>query len=336
MSPNVTMQDIAVEAGVSIATVSRVLAGKTNVRPETAERIRSVVEKHHFRPNGMARSLYHRRSNTLAMVLPDLINPYYGRLFTTAENYAHQLGYSLELSHHPYGKSIGRHMTERMIERRLDGVILSCEYIDARPDSEEMKLLADVQAYMPVALIGNMRPVEGMRNLVIDLAGCMRQAVEYLYAIGHRKIALLGGRNDMDNPYSRIAGFCTAMQARGLSCENRIFTGGDSPEDGMRALYSALDCGDPPTALCCVNDLAAIGAVHAALTRGLRVPDDLSVLGCDNSFLCAYQPVPLTSIDIHVDEMARGSVALLMGDGEPETRVMTGELVARESCKPLA
>lgn len=329
MSKKFTIYDIAREAGVSTATVSRVMSGSNAVRSETAQRVLDIMQKYHYRPSDIARSLYTQSSKTLCILLPELGNPYYSSVFSSVIREADAAGYMLETLYQPYDCTITERMAKRLIERRVDGVILNGEFL-ANAAGAQLALLRRMSDYMSVVLVGGMSPVEPFPTITINLSGCMERAVSYLHEeLGHAKLCLLSGSHAPGNPFARCTGFLAAITRHGVM-------GGFYPcacgTDDARVAFGALLETQRPTAVICANDLVALGVLRAARDFGWHVPRDLSVIGCDNTYLCEYMPTLLTTFDIHAEDTGRIAVALAIGQHQGGNVVINGELIVRESC----
>lgn len=329
MSKNFTIYDIAREAGVSTATVSRVMSGSDAVRSQTAQRVLDVMQKYHYRPSAIARSLYTKSSRTLCILLPELGNPYYSSIFSSVIHEANAAGYMLETLYQPYDRSITEHMAQRLIEHRVDGVILNGEFLTHSTDAQ-LALLRRLAEYMRVVLLGGMPPVEPFPTITIDLAGCMERAVAYLHdELGHEHICLMGGSHVPENPFARSTGFLAALARRGLT---GFFHPCDCDAEAAHASFETLCEEKRPTAVVCANDLVALGVLRAARDRGWQVPHDLSVIGCDNTYLCEYMPTRLTTFDIHATDTGRMAVEMATREPLSENALISGELIVRESC----
>lgn len=337
MAVNCTIYDIAAEAGVSIATVSRVMRGETNVSPKTRAKVEAAIAHHNYRPSSIARGMTSKTTNTFGIVLPKLLNPNYAMIFTGANDEARRNGYSMTLF--PWRSISGqeKHSAEALAERRLDGVIICVEYM---PDNERDQLLVSLQKlrqYMPIVLIGCVPRSFNYPSVSYNMASIVHDSVSWLIDQGHRKIALIGGMESDQDELRRDIGYQQGLREARLPYVSsyRVFCGGTAV-DGENALNSMLDELQPefwPTTVIALNDLVAMGCMAAAQKRGLAVPGDLSVLGCDNIFCAPYLTPPLSSIDMHQQQLGARAVALLLS-GEEKHEEAVWELIQRESvCK---
>lgn len=331
--------DIAKEAGVSIATVSRVLSGQQNVIGETVDKVMKVVEKYNYRPSAMARNLYQKRSGTLGLVLPEMSNPYYAKMYAAAEEEARQKGYVLMLFHPPKGKSIDRDLADLLMERRVDGVAINGEFLASVKNPEEFSLVREISQYMPVVLLGCVLEELPCIMVTTDLSNCIELSVSHLAALGHCRIALLGGNDDLMIPLSRDVGYHRALDKADIPyrADYRVF-GECSTQggyDAARILLNGMPEKEWPTAIIAANDLVAIGVMRHLMERNLKIPRDISVIGCDNQFFSAFTSPALTTLDTKPQEIGNLAVSLLLSSQDTlqrTQRTLFADLVVRESC----
>lgn len=334
-SENITIYDIASDAGVSIATVSRVLRGETNVSEATRKKVQDVIDRRNYRPSSIARGLTSKTTHSLGIILPKLLNPHYAMIFTGAQEEARNLGYTMSLF--PWSSLDTREYNPAtmLAERRLDGLIVCVEYLP--PDHEEQvhAALQDLQQYMPVVLIGCVPPTYDFPAVTQNTAAMMQEIVRYLTGLGHERIAFIGGVQEDKDPFRRDVGYENGLRDARLpyTASYRVYCRGTT-EDGSAALDRMLDSLKPeywPTAVIALNDLVAMGCMDAARKRGLSVPDQLSVIGCDNLFCAPYLTPPLTSINTHQQRTGARAVQLLISR-ENRQETADWDLVERASC----
>lgn len=334
-SETVTIYDIASDAGVSIATVSRVLRGEANVSEVTRKKVQDAIDRRNYRPSSIARGLTSKTTHSLGIILPKLLNPHYAMIFTGAQEEARKSGYTISLF--PWSSLDTREYdpAAMLAERRLDGLIVCVEYLP--PDHEEQVLayLRDLRQYMPVVLIGCVPPAYDFPGVTNNNAQMMEEVVGYLTSLGHERIAFIGGVQEDTDPLRRDVGYEAGLRNARLpySQSYRIYCRGTA-EEGGAALEKMLDSLKPdywPTAVIALNDLVAMGCMAAAQKRGLAVPDQLSVIGCDDLFCAPYLSPPLTSINTHQQRTGARAVQLLVS-GEDRRETGDWELVERASC----
>ena len=337
-SKNATIYDIASEAGVSIATVSRVLRGETNVSPATREKIRQAIERHNYRPSSIARGLTGKTTHSLGIILPKLLNPHYAMIFTGAQEEAQKQGYTVSLFPWASLDTDAYNPATMLIERRLDGLIVCVEYLPPDHDGKVLEALRTLRRYMPVVLIGSVPPWYDFPAVANDNAAMMHKTVSYLTGLGHEKIAFIGGVQEDKDPCRRDVGY-----ERGLADAKLPYTasyrayGKGTAEAGKAALCEMLGGLRReywPTAVIALNDLVAMGCMEAAREHGLRIPEEMSIIGCDNLFCAPYLYPPLTSINTCQQQTGARAVQMLIS-GEQKRETVDWEFVERASCTPV-
>ncbi len=338
MANNINIYDIAKEAGVSIATVSRALSDTPNPHSTKQKKVLEVVRKYNYKPSAVARGLNCGQSKLLSIGLPEIANPFYSELFSAADEQANTMGYSLVLSRIPDNPGGYQAFLDQLIERRPDGVILAGGMVEDQQASRGLKVLNHLRNYMPVVLVGE--PVENFPCVCVtgDMAEGARITVRHLHALGHDRIALLGGSHQKRGTSSREHGCRDEMQALGLESGLRFRQElGYNLEDGssgVMKLLSGLERSNWPTAIIAINDLVAMGALRQLYRMNIRVPEDMAVVGCDNQFFSAYTTPPLTTLDLHISELGRLAVSYLLNwqEGQSFLHQMENTLIVRESC----
>jgi len=301
-----TIRDVALRAGVSTATVSRVLAGIGNPKPDTAAAVMGAVEELGYRPSGVARSLRMKRTRTLGLIVTDIQNPFFPELVQAADLAARSLNYSIILGSAAYDERRAMHYLDLMVDRRVDGLIIASSQLS---DESWQWLIASP---VPVVVV-NAEP-SGLPVPVItsDNAGGARLAVEHLVGLGHRRIAYIRGYEGFTADVPRIEGFRAACAAAGIPAEDLVEVRGDGQfEGGERATTELLAPDRDVTAIMCHNDMTAIGALRALRTARRRVPRDISVVGCDDIAAASWVVPSLTTVAQQKAEMGRMAVERL-------------------------
>ena len=341
MDEPVTIFDIAKEADVSIATVSRVLSGGANVRAATREKVMRAVEKHDFKPSMVAAGLSKRTSRTLGVVLPLIDNPFYTQLCLAAQMEAQRLGYSVMLYQLERFAPHGQRFVDMLIGKRLDGVVISGDIASDTSYGSVAECIAQIRRYMPVVVINPAVMEVPCPSLLCDMAGGMRMAIRHLSRLGHRRIAMIGGDGDPHAEQRHTREFAYLDEMRRLGNEKYIcpFTTGQAPIDGESCVYklfSSINETRMPTALVAFNDLVALGVIKELRRIGIMVPGNMAVIGFDNQFFSAYVDPPLTTVDLMIEDVARQAVRLLSEDLGQERgvfqRTFEPALIVRESC----
>jgi len=349
MSRPVTIVQIAKESGVSISTVSRVMNGTAPVSAATRTRVNEVIQKHHYTPNAFARSLISRQSMTIGVILPDISNPYFSAMFGELEHAAQEANYSVLLCNTSFRAASADEMTKRelayfrmMLEKKVDGAVVAGGQADLVEVSEPYRTaLGQLAASMPVVVLGS--PIAGVDCQFIqrERGQGVYSAVNYLASLGHRRIAFVGGEKGVGITSARLQAYLEALESLSLPQDQALVRLSDYyTPDGHSAVRELLSGGAPFTALLAMNDNVALGAYRALADAGLRVPQDVSVISCDQFYAADYLVPRLTSIDQHNERFGRLIIQTLLGGihGSREDVPLTylPELVVRESCAPPA
>ncbi len=335
---NVTIYDIAADAGVSIATVSRVLRGESKVSAATREKVQSAIDRRNYRPSSIARGLISKTTHSLGIILPKLLNPHYAMIFTGAQEEASRLGYTVSLFPWSSLDTRAYNPATMLAERRLDGIIVCVEYLPADHDGQVLASLRELRRVMPVVLIGCVPPWYDFPCVTNNNAAMIREIVAYLVSLGHERIAFIGGVEEDRDPMRRDVGYREGLRDARLPCTDsyRVYCRGTA-EAGRTALAGMLDALKPdywPTAIIAMNDLVAMGCQAEARARGLKMPEQLSIIGCDDLFCAPYLVPALTSINSHQQRTGARAVQLLIS-GENKQETGDWELVVRDSCANL-
>lgn len=327
----VTIKDVARAAGVSVATVSRVINDSRLVREPTRDRVREVAQRLGYTPHGVARSLVTRRTYAIGVVLPDLYGEFFSEVIRGIDEAAHARGFHLLLSSARHnGPSFQAAL--RAMRGRVDGLIVMAPDIDAGYQRH-------LPEGFPVALI-NCPPSPGPIDsfAVANFDGALAM-VRHLVGLGHRRIAMLRGPEDNFDAAERLRGYRAALAEAGLELDPALEFAGDFTETGgHEAARKMLAVADLPTAVFAANDLMAISAISAFRDGGLQVPYDIAIGGFDDIPMAQYVDPPLTSA--HVDICALGErattrlldVRLEPGHRDPCRETLPVTLVIRRSC----
>ena len=331
-----TIRDVALRAGVSTATVSRVLAGIGNPKPDTAAAVLRAVDELGYRPSGVARSLRMRRTRTLGLIVTDIQNPFFPELVQAADVAARTRGYSILLGSAAYDEDRAMHYLDLMVDRRVDGMIVASSQLS---DASWQWL---VDAPVPVVVVNAEPAGRPLTVITADNVEGTQIAIRHLIDLGHRRIAYVQGSPTYTASLTRVEGFRRACAAGGLDPANTPLAEGDGLyEGGVLAAERLLAGGVDVTAIACYNDVTAIGVMHALRIAGRHVPDDVSVTGCDDIAAASWVTPTLTTLAQEKAEMGRLAVewlATALDEPEraaaPETIQLPMKLCLRESTGP--
>ncbi len=324
-----TIRDVARAARVHPSTVSRVLNARPELalRPQTRERVVAAAERLGYRPSVLARSLRLQRTLTLGMIVPDIANPFFPPIIKGAEDTAHERGYTLILCNTADVPEREATYLRVLRERQVDGALIASTRM---ADATITTLRADG---FPFVLVN--RATRGSTDLAvtIDDRAAAGRAIAHLADLGHRRIAQVAGPQTTATGSERLIGARAELRARGLDASVVVEAEAWSESAGYRAARRLL-VSEPPTAIFGANDLIALGVLRAAREAGLRVPDDLSLVGFNDIGESAL--IDLTTVHVPQEEMGAAAARLLIAALEreplPERRVvLSAHMVVRGS-----
>ena len=324
----VTMREVARQAGVSVATVSRVFNASGPVGATTRARILQTAGRLRYVPNGTARNLTTSTTETVGVLLPDLYGDFYSEVIRGAEGAARAARYHTLLSSVHEGPD---ELTSalRTMAGRVDGLVVMSPHVAADV------LRANLPAGLPVVVLGG--AVAGHGSVAIDDAAGAAAMTRHLAGLGHRRIALVAGPAANADAQARRAGYDRARAEGGLDANPALVLDGSFTEaSGYAAVAAFLDLEPRPTAVFAANDAMAIGALRALREAGLDVPGDVAVAGFDDVPVARYVTPALTSVHVPIDEMGARAVDAVLDavrtSAAPPRLTLPTRLVVRESC----
>jgi LacI family transcriptional regulator len=302
-----TIRDVARRAGVSTATVSRVISGADPATPQTRARVMAAIEMLGYRPSAVARSLKLRTTRTLGLLVTDIQNPYYPEIVRAVEDAALQRNLAVLLCNGADDPSREESYLDLLVDRRVDGIIIASSGLQER----QAEWLARRRS-VPVVLVNWVAPEMRLPAIMGDNRQGGRLATEHLLSLGHRRIGHLSAPARNAAAGERLDGIREALQHAGHDPDSLVVVEGDGRVSGSDiAVQKLLERMPDATGLVCYNDLTAIGAVRALRARGRDVPGDMSIVGYDDIAISAWVDPPLTTIAQPTAEMGRWAVRRL-------------------------
>ncbi len=332
---SMSIREVAKRANVSTATVSRAIHHDSRVNAETAERVWHAIRELNYYPNVHARSLASGRSHIAGLIVSDITNPFFPELVQGFAEAALESGYDTLVASTNYDAARTSLAIRRMLERKADGVAIMTSEMDE-------SLIAELKnRNVPMVFLDVAEPGRLISNLRVDYADGVGTAVRHLISLGHRRIGFLSGPDNLKSARVRREAFLECLSNAGLAIEDpRMVTdGGHRIDGGFDAMQRLLALDERPTAVLASNDLTAIGALRAIRTAGLRVPEDISVVGFDDIQLAAFTDPPLTTVRLPRTEIAERAFECLarnmdLGQEDGTEPVIGTKLVVRASTAP--
>ena len=333
-----TLKDVAQQAGVSVRTVSNVVNGYVYVAEDTRRRVQTAIDALGYRPNLLARNLKQGRSAIIGLVVPELDVPYFAELARLIIAEAREHGYTVLIDHTDGDVERERELVlDNSRAVTFDGLIVSplalaASDLGARRSSTPLVLLGErlfAAGADPVAI----------DHVAIDNVAAAREATEHLIGLGRTRIAAVGVQEGSGTAKLRTRGFTEAFERAGLTVDESLLIATEHYHraDGAQAMAALLDAGTPPDAVFCFSDLLALGALREALSRGLRVPQDLAIVGFDDIEDGRYSTPTLTTVAPDKAQLAQSAVGQVLArirgerDAAPREIITPHRLDVRES-----
>lgn len=328
----VTLLDVARVAGVSASTVSRILNGTAKVAPAKREAVEEAIRRLNFKPNLFARSLKTGITMTVGVLTQAIESQFYSRALKGIEMGLQGSGHSPIIVSGHWNAEADAASLKLLASRRVDGLIILTGNI---ADSE---VLAAAQ-HRPVVITERQLEGPNLRSITLDQKRGGYMATQHLLALGHTRIAHLAGAEDRPDAHQRYLGYLQAHEEAGVVPNPRcVVRGNFTDQSGYLAAQKLLDSGEPFTAIFCANDESAVGARLALYQRGIRVPEDVSLVGFDDLPLCSYTTPPLTSVRQPVYEVglyAAHTLLEMMGYPSEAIQVPPLQLMVRQTTQAL-
>lgn len=329
-SRKVTIKDVAREAGVSISTVSNALNGVNVLHPDTKQHILEVAERLHYVPNLNGRNLKSQATNVIGLFLTSIKGPYYGVLADSIYQSCKKYGYELNI----FISDKADNMMVNMLGKRIDGAIILNEFVK----DEEVKLL--LESEIPIVFIDREQLGANASSVVFDSYHEGELAAKYLLELGHTTFAYIKGvENNFDNS-ERLRGFQNVLRKAGIKLEKDYILQGEFDRDtAYNSVKDFLELGKPlPEAIFAANDESAIGTIAALMEEGIKIPEQVSIIGCDDIEAAQLVRPSITTIRTSFEKQGTLAVyhliALIRGEERGNIDVLRGRIIPRESTCP--
>ena len=330
-TPSMNIREVARLAKVSTATVSRTINGSDKVTPETKERVQRAIEELKFYPNTWARALGSGRSSLYGLIISDITNPFFPELVKSFEDIAVQYGQEVLVANTNYDSERMELCVSRMLQRKVDGVAIMTSEMDERWIREFNT------REIPLVFLDTGTAHDLTSNISVDYAAGVGAAVEHIVGLGHTEIAFISGPMMLRSARVRREAFVGCLKSRGIGA-GLMEEGNHQASGGHEAMARLLSGETRPTAVLASNDMTAIGALGAIHERGLRVPEDISIVGFDDIQISAFTQPALTTVGLSRDEIARVAFRALYSSRQDGARggeyAVQPALVVRRSTGP--
>ncbi|MFJ8311421.1 MULTISPECIES: LacI family DNA-binding transcriptional regulator [unclassified Streptomyces] len=328
------IKDVAAEAGVSVATVSRVLNGHPSVSEAARARVLAAVDALGYRPNAVARSLRTDQTRTLGLVISDVLNPYFTELARSVEEAARALGYSVIIGNADERPELQDHHVRTLLDRRIDGLLVS------PTDGGSPLMLEAARGGTPMVFVDRWIPGIDVPVVRADGRAAIGDLVAHLHRLGRRRLAIIAGPAATTTGSERVEAFRAALGAYGIPLPDHYVGQGDfQAASGRRATERFLALPEPPDAVFAADNLMTLGALDALRAHGLRIGQDIALAAFDDIPWFVHTDPPITAIAQPTGELGRAAVralADLIEGRAPQSVTLPARLVVRGSCGETA
>lgn len=330
-----TMKDVALQANVSTATVSRALMNPEKVSQATRNRVEQAALEVGYLPQLQGRNMKRNESRTILVIVPDICDPFFSEVIRGIEVTAAAQGYLVLIGDCAHQNQQEKTFIDLIITKQIDGMLLLGSRLPFDASIEEQRNLP------PMVMANEFAPELGLPTVHIDNLAASFDAVNYLHELGHQRIGCIAGPEEMPLCHYRLQGYVQALRRCGITVDpHYIARGNFTFEAGATALEQLLALPQPPTAVFCHSDIMALGALSYAKRRGLKVPDDLSIIGFDNISLAEFCDPPLTTVSQPRFDIGREAMLLLLNQMSGQvvdsgSRLLDCELIIRGSTSKI-
>lgn len=340
-SNKINIYEIAKEAKVSPATVSRVLNNSTPVSEEKKNRVLRVIKKYDFKPNILARRLSLNESNTIGIMVADIRNPFYAALFIECEIAANAKGYTVILCNSLGKNELEDSHLENLYDQRVDAIIQIGGRVDEIVTNENyLKHVEKIVEHIPIVITGKLDGCDCTR-ISLNESKAMEEVFEYLISLGHKEISLIGGRKDVKSTYEKMVKYRELIKKHGLDYKKEWVVEGKgyNMESGYECMNKLFENSSSiPTSVIAINDFTAIGVIKSIKEHGLSIPNDISLASFDNTFVSEVSSPRLTSISYDYkafgEALIQAAIDAINGK-KAYKKLINCELIIRDSCKEI-
>lgn len=336
---NISIYTIAKEAGVSPATVSRVVTNNAKVSDEKKRKVQEIINKYDFKPNALARGLSNTKSRIIGLLVADIRNPFYATMAVECEKAAYEQDYMLLLCNSLLQDEIRD--IKKMFEHRVDAIIqIGGKVDDVISDENYVENLNQIADSIPILITGKLDGADCCQ-INIDEGQSMEILMEYLVNNGHEKIALIGGRKDVKSTYDKRLRYKQLLRRHGIPFIEEYIV--DSPYnveggyDSMNKFIQEID--SMPTAVIAINDITAAGIMQSIREHGMSIPDDISLASFDNTYIAETSLPKLTSVGYDYQQFGKSlissAISMIQKQEVARVQLIKSELVIRDSCKRI-
>ncbi|MBQ0079467.1 MAG: LacI family DNA-binding transcriptional regulator [Eubacterium sp.] len=328
------IKQIAKEAGVSVATVSRVLNHPENVAPATREKIQKIIDQAEYKPNWFAQGLNFNKTKTIGIIVPHILNTMYMEIAKGVEDVALQKGYITFIGNGEMNSNAENSYLQQLEMRRVDGIVIMFTSL------EEERLREIEKKGVPIVLIGENKKIEGFNIVRVDCKSGAEKMVKHLVASGHREIALLQGSDPETESMDIYEGYCNVLRENGIEVKKNLVSQVANSIEGGYLGAKKMIASENPDAIFTTSDEIAYGAMDALKDAGVRVPEDVAIAGYGNNRMSNMVEPKLTTAELPYHMMGVYGARLLFdlieddGKNKPEPKVITlqSKMKVRKSC----
>jgi len=333
-SNQITIKDIARILGISPSTVSRALKDHPDINTDTKKAVNELARKLKYQPNAVALSLKNSRSNTIGIIIPEIVHYFFSSVISGIEDVASQKGYTVIIcqSNESFSREVAN--ANALLSHRVDGILISIS-----KETNSFDHFVNLQeGGIPLVFFDRIAPEINADQIITDDIDASYSATRHLIENGRKRIAHFAGPQGLVIGRDRLQGYLNALTEAGLPIDNRLIIEADTFEKARNTVGEMLDAGIVPDGIFAVNDMTAIGAMQTIMKRGYKVPDDVSIVGFSDGYLSGVTEPHLSSVDQHGYEMGTTAAEMLfhriLSDEEeyiPEIKVLKADLIVRGS-----